>query len=399
MKIKIGLSAVILMFFLNITGAFAAIDQTYAERIIKENRGFIEFINECTSNFAGDKKEELLQIYQKHFNAEVAFLQGEYKRAFDNVYDSQKDMVALYEYMLTSHYLEDSKNILDNLAPEIIRSKNSLARQYLTLGYRDRTVARTHYIVGDASHPRLYSYKIFKYEEGIKMCRRAKRYGFLSLYMGQKIEGKRKIFNNFFKTENMNGSPFFSRFVDKNEADYIKEMNITYAEFEKRSQVKASESVNAEKGDKTAVSGKEVFFEKKVARRVRFRKEQRLAVYLLNGEFDKGEPIMRSYIDNYNYKLMTATLKTLPFKQDEHREEGVKGEGNYNRYIKHHKDNYSLIAGESLLDSLSGSVRVLDSVKKKDEKAYIEGEDGIIEKEASKSETKPVKDEKKETVK
>ena len=114
MKIKTGLAAIILIITTAFSTSFAAIDQTFVERILKENRDFIDFIDMAVTNFSQDKKTDLFNIYQKHFNAEVAFLQGDYKRAFDSVYDSQKDMVNLYEHILTELYLEDSKNILDS---------------------------------------------------------------------------------------------------------------------------------------------------------------------------------------------------------------------------------------------------------------------------------------------
>lgn len=356
----------------------AAIDQTYVERILKENREFVDFIDICVTNFAPDKKDDLFKIYQKHFNGEVAFLQGDYKRAFDNVYDSQKDMMALYEYILTEYYLEDSKNLLDGLAPAIIRSKNNLARQYLTLGYRDRTVSRNFYVVGEASHPRLYSYKIFKYKEGITFARRSKRYAFLSLYTGQDLQVKRKIYNQMFKTENGSGHPFFGRFVDKNDDEYIKEMNKTWEDF-----LKEAESSEAEKKteDKTAdagkdttadagkdKTGKEPAFEKKVEKQVRFRKEQQVARYLINGEFDKAELIIRTYVEDYNYKLIMATLVYLD-SSDTHKEEGTAEKKiNYAAMIVHHKDNYHILKQEkSILEEMVGNVRVVDEVKKDNE--------------------------------
>ena len=119
MKIKTGIIAIFLIILAGFTTSYSAIDQTYVERILKENRDFIEFIDYGVTNFSPESKNDLFTIYQKHFNAEVAFLQGEYKRSFDNVYDSQKDMVTLFEKLLVDFYLEDSKNILDNIAPEI----------------------------------------------------------------------------------------------------------------------------------------------------------------------------------------------------------------------------------------------------------------------------------------
>ena len=373
MKIKTVTAAVIILLITAFSTSFSAIDQTYVERILKENRDFIDFIDLGVTNFSQDKKNDLFNIYQKHFNAEVAFLQGDYKRAFDSVYDSQKDMVILYEHLLTELYLEDSKNILDNIAPVIIKSKDPIARQYLTLGYRDRTLARTDYMVGEASHPRLYSYKIFKYVDAINMARRAKRYGFIAIYTSQTAAGKLKIYNQLFKTENEKGSPFFKRFVDKNEQDYIREMNKTYEEYEKEIEGSAGGDTQAAaaKTDaagtesvKTAV--KETAFEGKVARGVRFRKEQRVAQYLLNGEFDKAEPIMRSYVENYNFKLITATLNTL---SQSHTGEGEPAQKqDYAKLIEHHNDNYLIYNSKSVLESMIGDVRVIDDVNKKGEK-------------------------------
>ncbi len=207
---------------------FSWSDQTTTERILRENKYFISFIDLCISNFVRDKENDFFKIYEKHFNADVAYLQSDYKRAFKRIYSSQKLMVKLYEEVLANFYLEDSKKILDDFAPGIIRSKNARARLYLTLGYRDRTISWNFYMVGNASNPKLYSYKLYKYEEGIKMARRAKRYGFLALFESQAPKMKMKIFNRLLKSEKEKGNKFFNRFLDKNEKDYIDEMNKTY---------------------------------------------------------------------------------------------------------------------------------------------------------------------------
>jgi hypothetical protein len=376
MRILKYLSSLAVILVFTVTNSFAAVDQTLVERILKENREFVDFIDLSVTNFAPDKKNELFTIYQKHFNAEVAFLQGDYKRAFDNVYDSQKDMVVLYEFILTEYYLEDSKNILDGFAPDIIRTKNTAAKQYLTLGYRDRTLSRTFYISGEASHPKLHSYKIFKYLEAINMARRSKRYAFISLYTGQDAKGKLRIYNQMFKSENEKGGLFFKRFVDKNEKDYILEMNKTYEEHEKElAQQPASVEGEAKAGDgKTAESVSTAAFEKKMERSVRFRREQRVAQYILNEEFDKAETIIRSYVENYNFKLILATLVTLS-SGETHSAEGEApptSKKDYTKFVQHHNDNYNIMNGKSVLDSVTGDVKVVDSVKKDEKKVADE---------------------------
>jgi len=394
MRIRTYLSSFVIIIIFSVTSSFAAVDQTYVERILKENREFVDFIDLCVTNFTPDKKNILFTVYQKHFNAEVAFLQGDYQRAFNNVYDSQKDMVGLYELILTEFYLEDSKNILDGFAPEIIRSKNTAAKQYLTLGYRDRTLSRTFYVSGEASHPKLYSYKIFKYLEAINMARRSKRYAFISLYTGQSSAMKLKIYNQMFKSENEKGGLFFKRFVDKNEKDYILEMNKTYEEYEQelakqspsgKEDVKSADpkGVVGENSAETAAL-KTATFEKKMERSVRFRREQRVARYLLNEEFDKAEIIIRSYIENYNFKLIMATFNTLG-SGETHTAEGensTAAKKDYKKFIQHHNDNYNIFNIKSVLDSVVGDVKVIDEVKKEDVKMAdqekIEGSAGKV---------------------
>ncbi len=376
MRIRTYLSSLAVILLFGVTSSFAAVDQTFVERILKENREYVDFIDLSVTNFAPAKKNELFTIYQKHFNAEVSYLQGDYKRAFDNVYDSQKDMVALYELILTEYYLEDSKNILDGFAADIIRSKNTAAKQYLTLGYRDRTLSRSFYISGEASHPRLYSYKIFRYLEAINMARRAKRYAFIALYTGQDAKGKLKIYNQMFKAENEKGGLFFKRFVDKNEKDFIIEMNKTYEESEKELADKSTAGnadVKTAEGSKTSENADAVnnaAFEKKMERSVRFRKEQRVAQYILNEEFDKAELIIRSYVADYNFKLIMSTFIALDSAQS-HTPEGETAapeKKDYKKFIQHHNDNYKIFNTKSVLDSVVGGVKVIDAVKKDDKK-------------------------------
>ncbi len=372
MRIRAYLSSLAVILVCGVTASYAGVDQTYVERILKENREFVDFIDISVTNFSPDKKNDLFNIYQKHFNGEVAYLQGDYKRAFDNVYDSQKDMVTLYEHILTEYYLEDSKNILDGFAASIIKSKNIAAKQYLTLGYRDRTLARAFYVSGEASYPKLCSYKLYKYLEAINMARRAKRYAFIALYTGQTPQDKLKVYNQMFKTENEKGGIFFKRFVDKNEKDYIAEMNKTYEESEKEM---AQKSGSAAGDGKTAEAAA---YEKKMERSVRFRREQRVAQYLLNGEFDKAETVIRPYVEDYNFKLIMATFNALESGQVHTGEADANAEKkDYKKFIQHHNDNYKILNGKSILEDVSGKVKVIDSVKKEDQEK-IEGNTGKI---------------------
>jgi len=355
------------LFFLICGGdVYSFTDQTTTERILRENRYFVSFINTAVTNFADDKKEELKTAYEKHFNGEVAYLQSDYRRAFKRVYASQGDMVKLYEDVLRDHYLEAAKQILDALAPGIIMSKNARARLYLTLGYRDRTVSWTHYTVGEASNPKLHSYKLYKYEEAIKMARRAKRYGFLALFESQKDEVKVKIYNHLLAREKDEGNQYYNRFIGLDDAGMINELSRTYDEYEK-----SLKEAPAKEGD-TA-------FDQKVSRRVRFRQETRTARYILNREFDQAEDIMRKYVEDFNYKLTSSTFAVVASAQaapaeGEQAQPLQSKKIDFETYNIHLLDNYQRLARESFLNILVDQVKIEDDTVDRSAPANYDGE-------------------------
>ena len=379
-------------FMLVASSVFPFSDQTTTERILKENKRFVEFVNVSISNFADDKQEDLKKVYGKHFNADVAYLQSDYRRAYKRVYSSQGDMEKLYRDLVKNYYLEDSKQILDRLAPGIIRSKNPRARLYLTLGYRDRTVCWVHYTVGDSSNPKLYSYKLYKYVDAIKMARRAKRYAFLALFESQTMEIKKKIYNQLCKTERDMNNRYMARFVDLKDQDYINEIDKNYDSFRKDEQARRQGQEGMDSGKYSAEGYSGQTYESRVESRVRFRSETKTARYLVNGDFDMAEDIMRDYIDDFNFKLIVATFDVLGSaggesgETDKHR----LGKADYDRFKLHLADNYSRFSKKSALDGILDVVTVEDDIQEKSEE-----HDGEAVKEAAPEKKDEKKDEKK----
>ena len=364
----------LLMPFLMTGNLYSFSDQTTTERVLRENKKFVNFIDMCVTNFSQDKEKLFLAAYNLHFNGEIAFLQSDYKRSYKKVYSSQGELLKLYEYMLKNIYLEDSKNILDSLAPRVIRSKNSRARLYLTLGYRDRTVSSTHFIVGEATNLKLYSYKLYKYEEGIKMARRAKRYGFLALYESLGKDVRKRIYNDLCKKEAETGKLFFRRFIDKSEKQVIEELAV---DFDSQS---APQTFKKDGVVQTTV------FEKKVEKRVRFRNEKRLANFLLNGDFDQSEDILRKYIDDFNFKIINSTLDVL---NSDAKKSGSK-EADFLSFKLHLLDNYKRLSKSSILDSFHNQVKVEDGSEK-----VIEAIESDNKKENNETKTKDEENKKK----
>jgi hypothetical protein len=345
-----------LLFLVSAQPAYSYTDQLTVERMLNENKSYITFMDVCLTNFGEPKAQQYRQIYETHFNAEVAFLQSDYKLSFKKIYASQGQMSELIADMVGNSYLEHSKDILDQLAPEVIRTKNQRAKLYLTLGYRDRAVSHNYYTIGRASNPKLYSYKIFRYIEAIKMARRAKRYGFFALYESQTDEMKLRTYNHLFEMEREGGSRFYNRFLNKSGDSFLKELNRDIDEVER------SETAEIKTGTGTGEKGNDDeagTFEKKVERRVRLRNEKTVAQHLLNAEYEKAEDIIRTYVPDFNFKLIRAVFEVLAASG------GEKAGGiDYRAFLLHHTDNYVRYSKGSLLDSFSGQVKVEDYVEK-----------------------------------
>lgn len=167
----------------------AAPDQGFVEKILRENRYFIEYANVCVSNFGSAENEKSLKEANQHFfNANLYYLESNYVDAFKEIRLSQEGLLYLYYDLIQSRYLEDSRTLLDLNAPIIIQSKDKKSALFLQLGYRDVEVARQFRDMGYNYNRFLFSNKIRYYIDGIKRARRAKRFAFLSL-----IESKTPI--------------------------------------------------------------------------------------------------------------------------------------------------------------------------------------------------------------
>jgi len=370
-------------------------DQTTTERVVKENKEFIEFLDICLSNFGSendDQKNRFFNVYQDQFNAEVSFLQSDYKRSFKSIYSSQGKNVDLYNDVLNIYYLDESKKILDKLAPSIIKSKNSSARLYLTLGYRDRALARNIQKIGNASRPHLRSYKIYSYQEAIKLARRSKRYALLALFESQDREVKKEIYNHVFEGERQANNPFFNRFLSKDDQQYVAEMNREYENYEQEYQPKleserkeyedsgripdrtgtaatsdTANMINPVDGSRgEAVTGTkekamtEYLYEQKTQRRLRFKDEQRTAEYVRLGDFDLGNQIIVRYIDDFNFKMISATIEVLKARQEN--QTGI----DYSTLMLQHLDANDRYSKPSLVESFMQRVRVIDDVEGSD---------------------------------
>lgn len=179
-------------------------DRGFCEKILGENKHFIDFLNPGISNFAD---EEHLQVFRsaalEHYKAHKEYLSGRYKQTHAHVRESQKILKDLYLQVLNNYYQKDTRELLERNSAMIIETKDVRAAHFMRLGYRDLRVSEIYEGKGYNHNKHLYSTKIWFYIDAIKYARQAKRYAFLAIIesqtpYGDKDDFKQQTIDDYF---------------------------------------------------------------------------------------------------------------------------------------------------------------------------------------------------------
>ena len=174
----------IIIIYLSVGGLAigVSLDQTTAERILRENRYFLEFIDVSVANFGQtDDKNKLIEAYTHNFCANLQYLQGNYVKTYKKIKFSQELLKDLYLRIVDKYYARDTRAMLNISAPIIVQAKDKKAQLFLRLGYRDLETSNQYRMFGYNYNRFLYSNKIRYYIDAIKRARRGKRFAFLAL--------------------------------------------------------------------------------------------------------------------------------------------------------------------------------------------------------------------------
>jgi hypothetical protein len=330
---------------------FASVDYLSSERMLKENKAFMEFIDISITNLGIGDADTFRKAYEMHFNADLAYVQGDYGQTYKKVYASQRELATICHTILKEKYLNDSKTTLALISGGVQKSKNIRARAYLTLGYRDRAAAQDAFTIGDGSYRKFFSYKIFKYEEAISLVRKAQIFGYKALLESLTPESRIAIYNELVKQEKAKGGLFYSRFLDKAGEEIEKEMLVTYDDALQRGTPK--EDPPADGIDKDATNKNDKVFETRLAGRVRFKKEADVAKFIHRHDFELAERVLRVYIKDLNFKLFYTMFDFLAKNEDVNAPKL-----DYEKTKIHLIDSYCRFSKDSILNTFLGNAAI-----------------------------------------
>ncbi|HRP68324.1 MAG TPA: hypothetical protein PLY93_02210 [Turneriella sp.] len=161
-------------------------DRAFCDKILGENKRFIDFINVPISNFADlEELADFRNAALEHYTAHKEFLSGHYPKTHAHIRNSQRILKDLYYKVLGKYYQKDAREMLERNSAMIIETRDVRAKHLMKLGYRDLKVADIYKQKGYNHNIHLYSTKIWFYIDAIKYARQAKRYALLAIIESQ----------------------------------------------------------------------------------------------------------------------------------------------------------------------------------------------------------------------
>lgn len=169
--------------------------QRNAEKGLKDNRYFFYFINTSITNL-GDEEEKtkFKEAIQRDIIAQNLYMKFLFGESFEEIRKAQRILIGLYRINL-GRDIDMSKQLLNSLAPSVVKTNDYLARHYLHLGYRDAADAQIDMIMADNFQEFLYSMRLYRYAKAIKKVKHGKRYALFSLLQSQTEKNKKKTFS------------------------------------------------------------------------------------------------------------------------------------------------------------------------------------------------------------
>jgi hypothetical protein len=192
-------------------------DRGFCEKILGENKHFLEFLNSGLSNFADDEHVKVFdEAALEHYKAHKEYLSGHYQQTYQHVRNSQNILKDLYLSVINDYYQKDTRELLERNSAMIIETKDVRAAHFMKLGYRDLKVSEIYEGKGYNHNRHLYSTKIYFYIDAIKYARQAKRYAFLAIIESQtpyadKDDFKQQTLDDYFNKPEVEVQKDFER--------------------------------------------------------------------------------------------------------------------------------------------------------------------------------------------
>ncbi len=174
-------------------------EQRFSEKGLKDNRYFFYFINSSISNFGNDENKIIFKkAIQRDIISQILYMKFLFHDSYIEIRKAQEILIDLYKNIIQNEIL-NTKKLLDDAAPDVIKSNKFIGKHYLELGYKSLVTSKQFMITGDNIRDSLFSMRLNQYVKAIKKAKLGKRYAMMSMIF-TKLE--KELFVKDYKSYN-----------------------------------------------------------------------------------------------------------------------------------------------------------------------------------------------------
>ncbi len=199
--------------------SLSAGNQRHSEKSLKDNRYFLNFINTTITNSGTDEEKALfLEASRRDMISRMLYMKFSFNPAMNEIRTSQLILINLFS-KIAIREIESATLLLNEIAPEVLKTGNKASKKYMSLGYRSADWAEKVKIMSDNLPEKNYSIKIYEYVKAIKNAKYCKRYGIIALIENRiPPEKKGRINYNKFNTV----KDLIDQYIPENQEKYNK---------------------------------------------------------------------------------------------------------------------------------------------------------------------------------
>lgn len=185
---KIAASALIILLFLTHSAysqrtksSLSAGNQRHSEKSLKDNRYFFNFINPTITNSGSDEEKNIFtEAARRDLISRMLYMKFSFNPAMNEIRTTQLLLIDLFS-KIAIREIESATILLNEIAPEVLKTGNKASKKYMSLGYRSADWAEKVMIMSDNLPEKNYSIKIYEYVKAIKNAKYSKRYAIIAL--------------------------------------------------------------------------------------------------------------------------------------------------------------------------------------------------------------------------
>jgi len=155
--------------------------QRHAERSLKDSSYFFHFIDPSISNKSIEEEREMyVEAIRRDLLSRTLFLKFSFNTSLIEIKKTQNLLINIFKKVIERD-VKEAMTMLNETAPEIMKTGDPRAKKYTSLGYRSAKWAKTVSMMADNLPPTNYSIRLYEYVKAIKNAKYAKRYAIIAI--------------------------------------------------------------------------------------------------------------------------------------------------------------------------------------------------------------------------